>query len=68
MAEFQLLNFIPIFLYAFKVRPLKNVKNKFKALLSYEVVFLQLFKLFFWTPWVLKYLPSNFQQPPMITG
>ena len=45
MGEFKLLNFRPIFLYAFKVRPLKNVKNKFKALLSYEVVFLRLFKL-----------------------
>ena len=39
MGEFQLLNFRPIFLYAFKVQPLKNVKNKFKALLSYQVAF-----------------------------
>ena len=39
MGEFQLLNFRPIFLYAFKVQPLKNLKNKFKALLSYEVAF-----------------------------
>ena len=68
MGEFQLLNFRPIFFICLEVRPLKNVKNKFKALLSYEVVFLLFFKLFFWTLWVLKHLPSNFQQPPMITG
>ena len=47
MGEFQLINFRPIFLYAFKVQHLKNVKNKFKALLSYEVVFCDFLSYFF---------------------
>ena len=65
--EFQLLNFIPIFLQVLEVGHLKNVINRLDAQLLNEIIFIWFFKLDFWIPWVLKPLSSNFQQSPMTT-
>ena len=55
------------FLSPLEVGPPKNFRNKSKAQLCHKVIFLSLFELHFWIPWVLKPLPSNFQQSPMTT-
>jgi len=35
-----------------KAGPLKNVRSKLNALLSYEAVLLALLQIVFWIPWV----------------
>ena len=67
ICEFQLLNFIPIFLKVLKVGYPKNAINKLEAQLLHEIILSSFFKLDFWNAWVLKPLSSNFQLSPMTT-
>ena len=44
-----------------------NFNPILEAQLFNEIILLSYFKLDFWISWVLKPLPSNFQQSPMTT-